>query len=99
MKNLVSRIMAAAVLASIAVISNAEVIKQEMPACVSEDLLDEITNYIIKADRQSYMPLLRSGQCIRLDPGMNVSVIKQGFTVYEIRFNGVKLYTPSKALR
>lgn len=93
------RVVAAATLAGVTVISHAEVIKQEMPACVTEDLLDEITNYIVKGDKQSYMPLLRSGQCVRLDPGMNVSVIKQGFTVYEIRFNGVKLYTPSKALR
>ena len=80
--------------------STAEVVKQEMPACVSEDLLDEITKYIIDNDKESYMPLLRSGQCIRLDPGMKVSVIEvRIFSSTIIRYKGVKLHTYSKAIQ
>jgi predicted nucleic acid-binding protein len=79
--------------------SNAEVVKKEMPACISEELLDEIITYISKEDKTSYMPLLRSGQCIKLSPGMTVSVIHPGFMVSTIRYEGVKLYTLPIAIR
>lgn len=80
--------------------SLAEVVKQEMPACISEDLLNEITKYIMNSDKESYMPLLRSGQCIRLDPGMNVSVIEvRFFASTTIRYKGIKLHTHAKAIQ
>lgn len=77
----------------------AETVKKERPACISEELLDEITKYIIKDDKEAYMPLLRSGRCIKLTPGMKVSVVDEGFFVSTIRYSGVKLFTPVQAIR
>lgn len=76
-----------------------EVVKRDMPACLSEELLDELTTYSAKKDKAGFMQLLASGQCIGLRTGTVVSVISPGFMTATIRYKGIKLYTPSEAIR
>jgi hypothetical protein len=70
-----------------------------MPACVSEELLDELITYAIKGDTAGHVQLMRSGKCVMLRSGQTVSVVSPGFKVATIRLNGAKLYTPAEALR
>lgn len=77
------------------VLAWAEIVKTDMPACLSQDLLDELTTYSAKRDRKSFKQLLDSGKCIGLHAGTEVSVISPGFMTATIRYRGVKLYTPS----
>lgn len=77
----------------------AEQVKRNLPACVSEDLLDELTTYATKKDNAGVRQLLMSGKCTLLPIGAAVSVISPGFMVTTIRYNGTKLFTPSEAVR
>ena len=79
--------------------SHAETIKRPMIGCVSEDLLSELLTYINKSDQRGMMQLLSTGQCMMLKAGDPVSVISPGFMTATIRYKGVKLYTPSEAVR
>lgn len=79
--------------------THAEQVKRRLPACLSEDLLDEITRYATKSDTNGFMQLLRSGQCVMLPAGEQISVIDRGFITSAVRFRGMKLYTPSEAIR
>lgn len=84
---------------SFAIPSQAETIKRGLIGCVSEELLDELLTYIRKSDQGGMMQLMRSGQCMMLKVGEPVSVISPGFMTATIRYKGVKLYTPSEAIR
>ena len=77
----------------------AEPIKRNMLGCVSEELLDEVLGYAAKRDTNSMSELVMSGKCAMLRAGETVSVISPGFTVATIRYKGVKLFTPSEAIR
>jgi hypothetical protein len=77
----------------------ADPIKRNMLGCVTEELLDEAIEYASKGDTNSMTQLVVAGQCFMLRAGQSVSVIKPGFTVATIRYNGVKLFTPSEAIR
>lgn len=91
-----------AVIASVtlgALAAHADPIKRNMLGCVSEELLDEAIGYASKNDTKAMTQLVVSGQCFMLRTGESVSVIKPGFTVATIRYNGVKLFTPSEAIR
>lgn len=83
----------------IASLAVADPVKRNMPACISEELLDELTTYSAKHDNDGIKQLFLSGQCMMLRAGQTVSVIKPGFTVATVRLNGTKLFTPSEALR
>ena len=89
----------AAVLLTAATIATAEQVKRALPACVSEDLLDELSTYAAKGDNAGFRQLLMSGQCTLLTVGSSVSVISTGFVVATIRYKGVKLFAPSEAVR
>lgn len=78
---------------------HAEVVKRQMPACVSEDALNEAFQYAAKSDQRGLAQLLTSGQCTILPSGANVSVIDGGILKATIRYKGLKLYTPSEAIR
>lgn len=77
----------------------AETVKKGLVACVSEELLDEAITYATKRDNSGLMELLTSGKCTILKEGEQVSVISPGFMTATIRYRGVKLYTPSEAVR
>ena len=79
--------------------THAETIKKGLIGCVSEDLLDEFITYANKRDQSGMMQLLVSGKCMLLKFGDPVSVISPGFMTATIRYKGVKLYTPSEAIR
>lgn len=81
------------------VTAHAEIIKKGLIGCVSEDLLDELLTYINKRDQSGMMQLLVSGKCMLLKVGDPVSVISPGFMTATIRYKGIKLYTPSEAIR
>lgn len=74
-------------------------ISANYPACITEDLLDEFTDYLIDQDHSGAGSLLLSGQCVILKPGDKVSVIKRGFVVSTIRYKGKKLVAPTEAIR
>lgn len=96
------RLLRSAVLVIAATVSGhamSEVVKQDMPACLTEELLDELTTYSAKKDKAGFIQLFKSGQCIGLRTGTVVSVISPGFMTAAIRYKGVKLYTPSEAIR
>lgn len=80
------------------IISIGEQVKKNLPACVSEDLLDELTTYAGKGDSDGFRQLLISGQCKLLPVGASVSVVSPGFMVTTIRYRGVKLFTPAEAI-
>lgn len=77
----------------------AETVKRGLVACVSEELLDEAVTYATKRDNSGLMQLLTSGKCTILKEGEQTSVISPGFMTATIRYRGVKLYTPSEAVR
>ena len=79
--------------------AHAQTIKNGLIGCISEDLLDELLTYINKSDRSGMMQLLVSGKCMLLKVGDPVSIISPGFMTATIRYKGVKLYTPSEAIR
>lgn len=79
--------------------AHAETIKKGLMGCTSEELLDELLTYINKSDQSGMMQLLISGKCMLLKVGDPVSVISPGFMRATIRYKGVKLYTPSEAIR
>lgn len=87
------------VLLVVAAPAAAEQVKRNLPACVSEDLLDEFITYVTKGDSNGARQLLMSGKCTMLSAGAAVSVISPGFMVATIRYNGTKLFTPSEAVR
>lgn len=89
----------AATLLAVAQPATAEQVKRSLPACISEDLLDELSKYAAKGDNDGFRQLLLSGQCTLLQVGATVSVISTGFMVATIRHKGVKLFTPSEAVR
>lgn len=96
------RILHSAVFVLVAAVSGpamSEVVKRDMPACLTEELLDELTTYSSKRDKAGFMQLMSSRQCIGLHAGTPVSIISPGFMVATIRYKGVKLYTPSEAIR
>ena len=77
----------------------AETVKRGMVACGSDDLLDEAMTYAAKSDTQGITQLLLTGKCTVLSVGEQVSVINSGFLTTTIRYKGVKLFTPSEAIR
>lgn len=77
----------------------ADLVKRSMPACITEESLDELTTYSVKGDQDGIKQLFVSGHCVMLNAGQIVSVIRPGFTVATVRLNGRKLFTPSEALR
>lgn len=79
--------------------AHADPVKRSMPACTSEDYLDELTTYSAKNDQAGIKQLFVAGVCTMLRAGDNVSVISPGFMVATVRHNGKKLFTPSEALR
>ena len=79
--------------------AHAETVKRGLVACVSEELLDEIMTYIVKKDNSGFTQLLASGRCTILKEGEQVSVISPGFMTATVRYRGIKLYTPSEAVR
>jgi hypothetical protein len=100
MKSCQIRIMAiamSALLVSLPAIG--ETVKRGLVACISEDLLDEAVTYATKRDNGGLMQLLTTGRCTILKEGEQVSVISPGFMTATIRYRGVKLYTPSEAVR
>lgn len=93
------RIAVTVALLAITASSSAEEVKRNLAACVSEELLDELTTYAAKKDYAGFRQLLMSGQCTLLPVGAKVSVISPGFMVATIRYKGQKLFTPSEAIR
>jgi len=79
--------------------AQAETVKRSLPACISEDLLDEFSKYMMKGDKAGYMQLMASGQCTLLRAGDAVSVIDAGFITTSVRYRGAKLHTPAEAVR
>jgi len=77
---------------------SAEVVKKGLPACSSEDLLDELIGYSAKHDNDGMMELLKNGSCTFLKEGDKVSVISLGFMTTSIRYKGIKLFTPTEAV-
>lgn len=75
------------------------VITKTVPACVTEDLFDEMVGYAVSGDRNGAIQLMASGQCTVLREGELVSVISPGFLHATIRYQGVKFITSSEALR
>ena len=57
------------VLVGFAVSAVADPIKRGLPACVSEELLDELTNYVVKGDRDGAAQLYLAGNCTTLKVG------------------------------
>lgn len=98
MKKLISIVALAATLIC-AQTAAAETVKRGLVACVSEDLLSESIQYVLKNDNNGYIQLLRSGKCTELTEGEDVSVISKGFMTATIRYRGVKMFTPSEAVR
>jgi hypothetical protein len=85
--------------AAISLSVQAEQVTRSMPACASEELLDELISYSTKKDYDGMRQLFTSGKWIRLTQGESVSVIDAGFMVTIIRYKGQKLYTPAEAVR
>ncbi|MFT3963726.1 hypothetical protein [Propionivibrio sp.] len=79
--------------------SSGQSVKKELLACTSEDALDEAFTYANKKDFEGIKQLMLTGNCIVLKEGDPVSVISPGFMTATIRYRGVKLYTPSEAVR
>ncbi len=78
----------------------AETIKKDgYVACISKDLLNEFVGYAVKKDGNGMGQLLSAGSCTPLNKGVQVSVISPGFMTATIRYRGVKMYTPSEAVR
>lgn len=86
-------------MATISLSIQAEQVRRNMPACASEELLDELINYSTKKDYDGMRALFLSGKCINLTKGESVSVIDSGFMVTTIRYRSQKLYTPAEAVR
>lgn len=78
--------------------ANADTIKFQVPACITDDLLKEFDGYIYDNDIYGMDQLINSGYCIVLREGDQVSRIKYGFVRSEIRVNGVKYHLASEAL-
>ncbi len=74
-------------------IAKAEQVKRALPACVSEEYLDAITN------GNSLPQLMKAGKCTILKVGTSVVVIDRGFMTSTIFYNGIKLFTPSEAIK
>lgn len=89
----------AGVLSICSMIAHAETIQFQVPACTSDDLLSEFTQYIIKEDTSGMMQLLKAGRCTILTKGDTVSVIERGFSKVKIRYSGVALYVAAEAVR
>lgn len=68
-------------------------------ACLTEELYDESFNYLVKNDKDGIVQLVLSGNCAMLQAGETVSVIRRGFLIATIRYQGKKLFTSSEAIR
>ena len=77
----------------------ADTVKRNELACISEDLLDEATRYLLRKDKAGLTDLIMGGNCVLLKVGEQVSVISKGFIVATIRYKGVKLFTASETVR
>lgn len=86
-------------LSFVALWAQAEQVKKNMPACVSEEYLSELITYSSKGDRDGMRQLFMAGKCVALKAGDTVSVISPGVMTATIRYNGTKLFTPSEAVR
>jgi hypothetical protein len=71
------------VLAAILVASpaSAETIKNNLPVCVSEELLGQMTTAISSHDQQGFDYLLQHG-CFPLKTGTRVSVLEHGMNLH-----------------
>jgi hypothetical protein len=67
--------------------------------CVSEELWREHLGYMRTGDQYGKTQLLSSGRCLLLSKGETVSVISPGVMIATIRYQGVKLFTMSEAVR
>lgn len=47
----------------------------------------------------SLSPLIVSGKCAVLRVGEPVSIIEAGFMTAQLRYKGVKIYTPAETIR
>lgn len=79
--------------------AHAQVVQRALPACVTKELLSEMQKYILKGDRDGMTQLILAGKCTVLSQGEKISVISTGLMRATIRYNGVKLYTPTEAVR
>jgi hypothetical protein len=79
----------------------ADTIKNDMPACVSEEYFDELSSYtsLKDDDLKGVSRLYLAGKCLTLRVGESVTVISPGFMRATVRYKGVKLFTYAEALR
>jgi hypothetical protein len=95
----ISRIFTLSVVLGASTSTWAEPVKRNMPACTSEEYLDELQTYSAKGDNDGIKQLFVAGSCTMLRAGDSISVISPGFMVATVRHKGQKLFTPSEALR
>lgn len=79
--------------------ANADLIKRNMPACISEEYLDELGSYAAQGDTKGHSQLYLAGKCMNLKAGDSVLVISPGFLRATVRYKGLKLFTFAEALR
>ena len=71
-------------------------------ACFTESDLDDMTNFVVSNDRDSFNAYIKWEKCILLKPGLTVTVIKSpGLLGGKVQcvFQGVKFWTLREALK
>lgn len=79
--------------ATISPMAMADIATKNFIACVSEDVLGEVT------DVSSLKQLVSAGQCIFIKTGTEITVIRHGFMIATILYKGVKLFTESEMVK
>lgn len=71
-------------------------------ACFNKESLQEMQQFVVSKDRDSFNAYIRTGKCVILKEGLDVTVIDSpgmfGGTAMFI-FQGIKLWTPRHGLK
>jgi len=72
---------------------------KKLPACLSEQWLDDMMDFAQVRDYKSWDSYLEMNRCIILRLGLSVTVTDAGFIKHEFVYQGLKMWTPKEALR
>jgi len=72
---------------------------KKLPACLSEEWIDDMMGFAQVRDYKSWDSYLEMNRCVILRLGLKVTVTNAGLIKHEFVYEGLKMWTPREALR
>ena len=79
--------------------ASADAVKKDIYACTNEHSVSEMIGYQNGKDRNGIKALIEAKNCIYIDQGEQISILRPGVLMATIRYKGQAWFTTADALR